>query len=84
MPNTCPCCGSSKIRISKERTQSNGIRMGGGRCWSCDFVWSTVNGQLSKPSRHSIEKHLAKTGVGFYGYGPRGLGGDAENSSEEA
>ena len=57
MVEQCPCCGSTSVTNKRERVQSNGIRMGGGRCDACRFTWTTVNGQLSKTSRHTVEVH---------------------------
>ena len=57
MIEQCPCCGSSSITNKRERVQSNGIRLGGGRCDACRFTWTTVNGQVSRNSIKSVETH---------------------------
>ncbi len=53
----CPCCGSRSIINRAERVQSNGIRVGAGRCFSCAFSWSTLNGRVSEKSAKNIEAH---------------------------
>lgn len=55
---TCPCCGSDRLQQQPERTQRNGIRLGGGRCQACGFSWTTIQGRISKMSRHTTETHV--------------------------